>query len=140
MRVGNKAIKPSPSRIVSHKVSNPICSITVTIIAAIQIRIKLLGRLYSSSPYIIPAANAVAVKPRKGAAIPKSDTPTKSAIAAPMPAKIGPYIMAIITIGINPKLILMAGSWIESKRVKIISSAINIAVITSDFVVNLGMV
>ena len=141
IRVGSKAMKPSPISIVSQNVSNIKLQPRTTISVAGRTRFHemdlLYSLLYKNNPNTYPVMNAVNVKPGKYAPEGKISIPRISPMAYPNPAQSGPYLIPIIAIGKNPKPILRIGVLMEQNRVNTISVAIKNAMVTSRNVVDL---
>ena len=141
IRVGSRAMKPSPINMVSQKVSRSKLQPRTTISVAGRTRFHemdlLHSLLYRNNPNMYPVMNAVRVNPGKYAPEGKINMPRTSPIAYPNPAQSGPYLIPIMAIGKNPKPILRIGVLIEQNRVSTISVAIKNAIVTRRNVVDL---
>ena len=141
IRVGSKAMKPSPISMVSQNVSRSKLHPRTTMSVAGRTRFHETGfrysLLYRNSPNTYPVMNAVKVNPGKYAPEGKINIPRTSPMAYPIPAQSGPYLIPIMAIGKNPKPILRIGVLIEQNRVSTISVAIKNAIVTRRNVVDL---
>ena len=108
----------------SHNVSRHRLHPRITSRLAGSTLFQVISFPLRKNPNIIPVKNAVRVNPGKYAADGKISMPSKSPIAYPIPAQIGPYKIPIIATGRNPNPIRTIGVWIEQNLVRMISSAI----------------
>ena len=138
IRVGSRAINPSPIRIESQNVSRHRFNTNIMIrLAGSTVFHVIVSFLCKKNPNTNPVRIAVTVKPGKKTPEGKISIPSISPTAYPTAAQIGPYMIPTIATGRKPKPIRSIGVLMEQNRVSIISSAMRNAIVTNRVVLAL---